>query len=309
MKKQTNKPTRGKVAAIRRGLSTNSLALARGIPPRALGEEGTRRALLWTLRWGFASPGLIDYLTLDPGRRGKAARLVERGFLEEHEYKSGFPDTPRKVLTITEKGIEEFYRLCPDSKIEHEKKAIRWNQLRHDYIVQCIVADQYLNKNAKYISGPELAEKYQSGKLPDAILNGVSIELELTPKKPRELDQFVITVEELYEKCIITGLEIYTPVKAIANRYIEILKVGRAVDKWKRNSDRLWYKSGAAYIKKLPPYTIFLIKNTTPNFLHRTKDFPNGIILTEHYHMERAQKKEISQEAAHKEVVKKMYDR
>lgn len=243
---------------------------------RQLGEELTRRALLWVHRWGWTSPSVIDYICLDGGRRGKAAALVRRGLLARRPCTVGTPDAPRYLLTLTDAGRDELWRLQPE--IWDISAEIRYQQIRHDYIVQCIVAQEY-KAGRKYRSGPELAQRAKAGhKIPDAIIENIAIELELTPKKPRELSAFVSGAQKICNE--IDGIKIFSTSKTILETYKKLWKPG-TIAKYMRGANRTWFQSGRIPIYKLPNLELIRITDTVPNF--KTRSLAESIIKTAYY--------------------------
>lgn len=267
------KQARSTAVKLKKTLSNNAAVLATtGHHTRALGDALTGMALLWVWRWGWSSPSLIDYITLDSGRRGKAARLVARGLLKRTDYGHGLPDTPRQILTLTDLGVQELCRLQSEINPELAEVKIRWNQIRHDYLVQCLVAEKYAQHLGKldYRSGPELALRFQSGKIPDAVIGRAAIELELTPKKPSEMSMAVIGLADLYQTGVIKGVLIFSPIAAVLTSYEKYLAPGRKLQSWRRDPEkRVQLKGDEVRLTKIPPIEFWRIQNSTPNFLHR----------------------------------------
>lgn len=269
-KKRAQK-SRAAVAGIRRGLGSNSAALmVQGVTTRTLGDELTRRALLWVWRWGWAAPSTIDYLTLDGQRRGKAARLEARGLLRALKPGTFAPDAPRKVLVLTDAGIEELTRLHENVDIRLAGTKIRWNQLRHDYIVQNIVAESVIQRSSEYISGPELAiQQKDLPKVPDAVIEGEIIELELSAKKEYELH---LAARGLYELCdpMMTGfykIKIISTQNGILNGYGQLLRAGAKIKRIKKLGNRTYREVG--FYDPIPDFVnlkLFKLKSTTPTF-------------------------------------------
>lgn len=243
---------------------------------RQLGEELTRRALLWVHRWGWSTPSLIDFLCLDGGRRGKAAALVRRGLLARRACTVGTPDAPRYLLTLTDAGRDELWRLHPE--LWDINAAIRYQQIRHDYIVQCIVAWEH-KFGKRYKSGPELAQNAKSGhKVPDAIIENEAIELELTPKKQHELSAFISGTQNIAQS--ISTVKIFSPSKTILDKYKKLWKPG-SMQKYMRGRDRHWFASGKLIVHTLPDLFLCRITDTVPNF--REKSFGGAIIKHNEY--------------------------
>lgn len=258
---------RRKASGIKRGLGSNGAALSvGGVTTRALGEDLTRRALLWIWRWGWASPSTIDYLTLDGERRGKAARLESRGLLKAFKPGSYSPDSPRKVLRLTDAGVQELARLHPDLDLSLSDIPVRWSQLRHDYVVQNLVAESVIKKEARYFSGPELASKQKDWpKVPDAVIEDAVIEVELSIKKEGELHRAAYGLLKLAAKG--RTIRIYSTQRPILKAYSSLLREGARINRYVKNSDRTWSQTGYHDpIKTQPNVELCLFKSTVPTF-------------------------------------------
>lgn len=263
---------------MRYGEGQNSRLLFYGeMSPRELGDQLTARALEWVARWGWAAPSTIDYMCLDGRRKGKAAALQRRGLLSATTPGTYSPDAPRKILTLTERGKEELVRIKPyiDSELLGDIP-VRWNQLRHDYIVQNLVAYLY-SEDMSYQTGAELAMKYKIPKVPDAIVNSdivnlgnTAIELDLSIKKERELHQAVRGLVQMIKEGYY--IWIISPSRPILERYKKLLRKGAIVYTYARLPNRLWERNGHFAVDvDIKPKTVkySILKSTIPNFAEK----------------------------------------
>jgi hypothetical protein len=127
------------------------------------------------------------------------------------------------------------------------------NQLRHDLDIQKLTLRQAETGYAiDYQTPRELAKKSEAGKKqPDAVwtiqdndqhLRNIAIELELSAKRDRELDQTIFRILKAVNpnnKQHYDGFFIFSPSKAIIKRYEDALAMGK-LQTWKKNSARHW---------------------------------------------------------------------
>jgi len=226
---------------------------------RQVGQEKTLKALTWVYRWGYSTPTLCD-MAVSIGRdtkvTGVASRLAKRMLLNAYPTPSGgIKGEPRTVLTLTENGVIEVEAELEEVNAYEEK--IPWHQLRHDTLVQQFVMTMLTQqKIAGYKTPRELAEKSEaSKKMSDAILifeNGskAALELELSAKRGRELDQTVLAMIRSLEDKTVSAIFILSQSQAILNNYKKAFAVGNKITTYKRNSSRHWYASGQFEIEE-----------------------------------------------------------
>lgn len=224
-----------------------------GQSPRARGAEKQAAALRWLYRWGWSSPTTTD-LVASPNRRGVARRLIEKGLADEHHSPagSGVRGAPASVLTLTDDGRAEVEAVIDEGGLLRYQgaKAIRWPQLRHDALVQRATA-RAMNDGSitGYQTPAEIAERSDAGtKHPDAVWHVESgeawaIELELTAKWDRRLDQFAlgllgaIAKRGPYDRAVILS---HSP--ALLQRYRTALKPGATLHRWEKDSRGHWHR-------------------------------------------------------------------
>lgn len=227
---------------------------------REIGKEKALQVLHWVYRWGWTSPTTAGVVGND-NQNGLAARLVRRGFLNKTRTESGGGErgVPTYILTLTQLGIQEVERSFKDDQDlrPYNIDPFRVNQalLRHDHMAQSATATALKKKDIFHYESPsELGQRSADGiKQPDVIWFGenlkMGIEVELTGKWGRELDQFV-------RGCLIalvspnngapsrfTQIGIVSDAPAILNRYKKAFLPGARYSVWERDEhSRHWKK-------------------------------------------------------------------
>jgi hypothetical protein len=245
-KKLMTDETKARLAAARAAMGD--------VSPRARGKEKTRIALDWIYRWGWSSPSTLDVAT-GGKRTGLAARLTRQKLIKSTRTESGggIKGIPIHMLTLTSIGLDEVERLREDL-IQYELDAFKIDQtkLRHDELAQRATADGINKETIKDFKTPkELAAKSEKGvKQPDVLWinetgQRIGVEVELSAKWDRKLDQFVLS-------CITSMLNSANPVnkvdtvaivsdsKAIIKRYKEAFTPGAKLGLWAKNERGFW---------------------------------------------------------------------
>ena len=233
-----------------------------GLSPRARGEAKVAEALDWIYRWGWASPQTIDGLS-GAKRRGLSARLVRRGLLVATRTQAGGAGhgVPAQILTLSTTGQAEVERyrndLLPYSRDPYK---IRQDQLRHYELAQRATANSLLSGSiAGFRTEVETAQRSVAGqKQPDVewlFESGrrAGVEVELTAKWARDLDQFVLAclrgLTSSAEKPARFDLIILlTDSPAIRRRYLQAFEPGRSFNRWQKNDRGHWETSGTSTV-------------------------------------------------------------
>lgn len=218
-----------------------------GKSPRERGDEKMRKALDWVYRWGHSSPKIIELIG-GAARSGLSARLVKRGLLRSTRTESGggIKGVPDIILTLTELGQQEVERTAT-RLLQYERDPFKVNQLklRHDTLAQTATAKALANGSVEnFRTERELAQWSKSGvKQPDVVwaMNNmrVGVEVELTAKWDRQLDQFV-------DSCIVAltnndkeprfhQILLATDSPAIAKRYKAAFEPGQSYGMWEKD--------------------------------------------------------------------------
>ncbi|MEX3693032.1 hypothetical protein AB3X91_34360 [Paraburkholderia sp. BR14263] len=221
---------------------------------RQRGEEKTLLALDWIYRWGCSSPSIVDMLS-GAAAAGLAARLVRRGLLVKTKTESGGgrKDVPNFILTLSLSGLEEVERVR-DALLPYELDPfkIRQDQLRHTIIAQAATARNVLSGAINgFQSEAEMAQKSKRGtKQPDICWlmpdgRRVGVEVELTAKWGRDLDDFVgaclvATRRREGSNPRFDEIWVVTDSPAIERRYKAAFSPGAPINIWKKNEQRRW---------------------------------------------------------------------
>lgn len=246
-----------------------------GRAPREVGAEIEAQVLRWVYRWGWSSSSILDRIR-GHYRAGYTKRLVRKGLLAEHESHNpgGIAGMPRKLITLTSHGLTVLQNYFAaqghdewfDNYPSNPYRAIKFSQLRHDFVVQRITAEKWLADESMtdYKTGREIAQDVEELansqgmsrwsrediKQPDAVwiideIEWIGFELELTPKKGREQD---LTVKRLIQAVSKPGefgdssgfydkIMIGSPFQqGILNHYIRMLTPGNKVQIHRRTT-------------------------------------------------------------------------
>jgi hypothetical protein len=222
-----------------------------GTSTRALGRQRLLSACHWTYRWGWSSPAVLDLFGGE--RRGLAARAVKAGLMVETRTAAGgvLEDVPKKILTLTDSGIAFVEKHISESDLLEPEDALRINQanLRHDFLVQkATIKNLRAGKIAAYQTPKEIAEQSKKDeKIPDAVwimqdCRKLAIELELTAKFKRRLDDFVhgVILALDGDPPRFDGFVIVSDSAAILSRYKAAFKPGQQVARWERDKQSHW---------------------------------------------------------------------
>ena len=187
-------------------------------------------------------------------RRGLAARLVKNGLLRSTRTQSGgaVPGVPSFILTLTETGqaeVERFRENLLPYQLDQYK--VRQDKLRHDHLAQMATARAVINgKIAGFKTEKELAEESAKGvKQPDVVWlldnSLLGLEVELTGKFGRQLDQFVYgcvhaLVGNASQRPRFHRIAIVTDSPAIKKRYEQAFAPGAKYQVWSKNSRGYW---------------------------------------------------------------------
>ena len=251
---QTDKPKKEMNAGLVAAHAARAAKLD-GKTPLQVGAAKTKTALDWVYRWGLPSPTILDMLG-GSARRGLAARLVRNGLLLSTRTSSGgaVRGVPAYILTLTETGQAEVERLC-ENLLPYERdpyKAIRQqDHLRHDHLAQMATARAVIDRKiAGYRTEKELAEASAHGmKQSDVVWLlddlAMGIEVELTSKFERRLDQFVFgCIQALFGNASqpprFRWISIITDSPAIKRRYEKALMPGAKYRVWSKDKRGYW---------------------------------------------------------------------
>lgn len=227
-----------------------------GSNPRAVGARKTELALDWVYRWGWSCPSILDLVTSGT-RSGLSARLVRQKLVTSTKTESGggAKGVPTQMLTLTSLGLDQVERMREDL-IQYEIDPYRIDQskLRHDFLAQKATVNSMNAKTISDFKTPyELAAKSEKGmKQPDVLWvrpdgQRMGIEVELSAKWDRKLDQFILGCVLSLRKDPnnprineVDSIALVSDSKAILKRYSEAFKPGSALPIWEKNERGFW---------------------------------------------------------------------
>jgi len=226
-----------------------------GRSPLEVGQAKARTALQWVYRWGWSSAQVID--ELGGGRRGLASRLKRAGMLRPTRTEAGgvMQGVPVWIYTLTPAGVEEVERFLAEPELlpyRRDPYRVQQARLRHDHWVQSLTARALRAGQIRaYQSGAELARQPAPGaKQHDAVWiladgQKMAIEVELSAKWARRLDQFVLgvcnVVDPLVGRRPVDAVRICSDSPAIIQRYRAALQPSTSFCIWAKNSRGKWH--------------------------------------------------------------------
>lgn len=229
-----------------------------GKTPRDFGEEKTKKVLNWIYRWGWASPGTIEKIG-GAQRTGLTTRLIKNKLVMKIRSASGggVKGVPIYLVTLTKLGVEMHERNEKNSiGYEIDPYKINQNMLRHDQLAQTKTLEKLENKIiVEYKTERELAAlSLADVKQPDIIwINSnnkrIAVEIELSQKRKRELDEFVrktclSLIAKLDKPSRFDFVFIYSDSQAILDNYNEAFEIGKETNKWEKDETRHFKVNG-----------------------------------------------------------------
>lgn len=216
------------------------------------GIEKLDQALLWVYRWGWSAPQLLDELA-GTHRRGLTARLIRQRLLCASEIEGGgiISGIPQRIVGLTADGrawIEEGYeRHLP--AIDPDR--VRRDRIRHDLLVQRLTHHALKTKRIDRYGTPLEMPMFSRAnqKQPDAAWgNGkerCAIELELTRKFDRDLDQFVERYVQIFEEQtpIYDRLKLFTVSPALHQAYTKAFETDALFYHWEKDRRGHWIRT------------------------------------------------------------------
>ena len=220
-----------------------------GVSPNAQAELNKYRAFLLIYKFGFSTDKLITKI-LNKKATGWAASQVKSGWLKRIESVAPHPGP---IFTLTSTGlawIEQHVKHIHRYPEENSAK-IHWPSLRHNLFCQAFLVSEL--KNKKLIS--YRAERQNSLKIdkpgvkkPDMVFYGddstrVAIEVELSSKWDRRLDDFILKIardlgyqgDKKYDRYVIVSNS-----EALINQYRKAFEAGRYLRDWYKDDRGHW---------------------------------------------------------------------
>lgn len=240
----------------------NPRAELAGRNPRERGREKRRQVLEWLYRWHKTSGPLVQRL-LGTTQRDYLSRLEKQGLV----LSVAAPGLPiGKVWMLTRDGVALAVELTGQLfDYDTSPASIDYKDLRHDLVVQKVVQDypQWIalpDRPLREIIPERLLGADRAGhKRPDALIvfgqeggypEAHAIEVELTPKKGRELDQALLAAAQMLKREEVCAVEYFSQSQALLDSYRAVLE--QPLNVWAKNErSKKWEASRRV---ELPPY-------------------------------------------------------
>jgi hypothetical protein len=233
------------------------------LSPVKAGQVKAQKALLWVYRWGWSTSKILEIVG-GAQRSGLAARLVRNGLIKATKTEAGpAAGAPVAILTLTQQGQNEVEKFLENDSdlIEYQLDPYRIDQskIRHGEMAQTATAKALSSGMiADYITEPMGASKSEKNVKQHDIVwilddgDKQGIEVELSAKWKRKLDEFVLSCIISINKKTVSHIFIITDSKAIQNRYASAFEVGNKFGNWE--------KSELGFFKQVGT-------NTVPNYM------------------------------------------
>ncbi len=245
---------------------TEILAQARAnrgpLSPVKAGQVKAQKALQWVYRWGWSTSSILEIVG-GAQRSGLAARLIRNGMLKATKTEAGpAAGSPTAILTLTQQGQNEVEKHIEnqDDLIEYQLDPYRIDQskIRHGQLAQSATAKNLRDGGiVDYITEPMAASKSEKYVKQHDIIwicadgERIGVEVELSAKWKRKLDEFVLSCVLSIKNEVVSRIYIATDSKAIQNRYSIAFEVGHEFGKWEK-SELGFSKQTGKY--KVPAY-------------------------------------------------------
>jgi len=223
---------------------------------RRLGQLRLYSALDWCFRWQFTTAEQIAALLTSRDRRHYRwlASWERHGLIRRTPTLSPIA---REIITLTPFGVTTLQSALGNIgddelllRYQHDVSRINLNNLTHSIAVQMAVLLLVgANKIDRYATEHELSQISRKGvKQPDAILGNsenvhIALEVELTPKNRRLLDQAIAANLNLIRNKEATGVWYVSHLRSILDRIQNLLDSGE-ISVWERDNQYKWSKAG-----------------------------------------------------------------
>lgn len=253
----------------------NASSYLNGESPSERGEKKRRRALEWIHRWGYTSPDILRQV-VGQAASGYSSKLSRAGLLVESRTQAGGVQkgVPKTVLTLSTAGLQEAERFSAQLLRYRELDPGRINQhlLRHNILAQQLTLNAMKSGSGNDFMTERMLDHTgdkKDEKKPDVIwsIDGArklfAVEIELTAKWGRDLDDFVLKVcraldarqgAPKYDRFIIASDS-----PAIIERYKAALSTGTNFTLWRYDAHAKKYlENGSRHVPDwVPPRVTF----------------------------------------------------
>lgn len=222
-----------------------------GTSPSKRGQTNELLVTIWLYLWGYSSTRLICAL-LRKKSYGWTTNAERRGIVRMTKTRSG---SPRELVTLTQIGqarAEQHAAEVYDYR-EREPESIVQATISHQLLAQKVTIDaMHAEVIADYrTERQEIGRSRRSEKQPDVVwilANGdrIGIEIELTSKFERRLDEFVFGIYSALsprsdkEEPSFAKFIVITDSNAIAKRYATAITVEAKMRTWKKSVRGVW---------------------------------------------------------------------
>ena len=227
---------------------------ASGKSPTALGEQNREDVVLWVYPWGLTSKGIVQEL-LGRTSGGYASGLAKSGYLVETKPQSQLE--VKSYFTLSRKGLELAVKHAPQLLKYREIKPGKADQLRirHNLVAQELTLHAWKAGVLVSFEPERSAPPTRPGeKRPDAkwvllSLQRLGIEIELSPKWDRDLDEFVYSIWQSLvsingQAARLDRYALFTDTPAILTRYQKHFRPDAIVTTWAKDQHGKWKPSG-----------------------------------------------------------------
>lgn len=222
--------------------------LASGLSTRQIGEFKQQQALQWIYLWGWSWPCVLEQICGCKNKRLTSQLLKKKLITTLVPEAAGMKGVPRKIIVLSERGLQEVERFQKELiKYELDPFRIRQTHIRHSALAQQATANM-LKPGFEFQTERQLAAmSVKNMKQPDIlwIIDGkrVAVEVELTSKWDRHLDQFVLsTILSLTESeqtpARFDTVLVLTDIPAIQERYSAQFKPGQTFNAWEKEGTK-----------------------------------------------------------------------
>lgn len=239
--------------------------------PHERGAEKLREVMQWLYLWHKTSSAAVQSL-LGTTQRDYLARLEKRGLVQS----VAAPGLPiGRVWMLTADGVAVAMAMAGEIyPYDTSPSSIDYRDLRHDLAVQRVV--QGFIRRQRPAEGsrldrvvPErlLGADRAGQKRPDALVvyrigdeafqyeEAHAIEVEITPKKGRELDQALFAAAQMVEREEVCAVEYHSHSKALLDGYRAVL--GRPLNVWVKNERAKRWEIGRQWHAPFPTADAF----------------------------------------------------
>lgn len=214
-----------------------------GKSPSQRGKEKLLRVIVWVHRWGVTDAGIIKQVA-GIEANGYATKLARQGWLKTRLLPGG-----KRVFGLTERAVALASRAVSLDWLDVANAPT--GHLEHDLQVQRLVLHLIQTgwSVGEYKSERELATG-AAGKRPDALVRHSSgkwhaLELELTPKFGRALDEFRYRICVLIQAEEADGVLVVCGSENQKNTYAKAFAAGTAFGIWEKGASGKYCRTGS----------------------------------------------------------------